>query len=224
MSYAQVVEMCCRDLRRYLEYALVATRGNVVTVKTNRVLQVAPLSLNRKRYSWCLSQVLRQWRWNTGVYVVPRRDVEMILSHFNELCASVKHVKREERVAKETVSRFGGVAHHTTTVLISFHIPRALLRVLDEYARQKNLTRSDVVRMAIQQLIEKYKYAEVDLQCPATLAQPVVPEDELVSVTFHETRYMAKLLDMYVAKLQTSRSDVVRTAIQQMLDKIRAKE
>ena len=37
--------------------------------------------------------------------------------------------------------------------MVSFHLPRALLQALDEYARRINATRSDVVRMAIRQML-----------------------------------------------------------------------
>jgi metal-responsive CopG/Arc/MetJ family transcriptional regulator len=222
MNYAQVVDVCCRDLRRYLEHAVQVTRGGVVTVKMSRVLQAPPPSLNRRRYSLCLSSILRQWRWSVGVYVVPRRDAETLLANFDELCASVK---RNQRPA-ENAYRVDAPARATgeETALVSFHVPRALVQAIDEYARLKNTTRSDVVRAAIARLIEKYRSVEVDIQRPSALAAPAAPEDELVAVTFHETRYLAELLDMYAAALQISRSDAVRTAIRQMLDEIRTSE
>jgi metal-responsive CopG/Arc/MetJ family transcriptional regulator/DNA-binding transcriptional ArsR family regulator len=106
------------------------------------------------------------------------------------------------------------------TVIISFHVPHALVKAVDEYARQSGGTRSDVVRWAVAQLIEKYRNVEVDMQRPAALAAPAVSDDERVVVSFRETPYVAELLDMYVAVLQVSRSDVIRAAIRQMLDKI----
>jgi metal-responsive CopG/Arc/MetJ family transcriptional regulator len=224
MNYAQIVDICCKDLRHYLEYAVQVTRGDVITVKLNRVMQVAtPLPLDRRRYARCLSDVLRRWRWNRGVYVVSRRDAETLLSRFDEVCASVKRNQRpaEKREERAAVSPRRVVATDREMVLISFHVPPALMQILDEYARQMNLTRPDVVRAAIRRLIEKYRNVEVDLQRPAVLELPDAG-DESVFVTFHETPYVIELLDMYATALQVSRSDVIRAAIQQLLDKIRA--
>ena len=41
MNYVQI-DICCKDLRRYLEYALASAHGGVITVKMNRVMQIAP--------------------------------------------------------------------------------------------------------------------------------------------------------------------------------------
>ena len=41
--------------------------------------------------------------------------------------------------------------------VVAFHIPRALLQALDEYARRLNAARSDVIRMAIQQMLERIR-------------------------------------------------------------------
>ena len=217
MNYVQIVERCCQDLRRYLEETLKTARGGVVTVKSSKVL---PLGL-RRRYSWCLSRVLRQWRWNRGVYVVPRRDAETLLANLDELCASIKSAKRRVEAARRSVavaSADGRMA------LITFHLPSALAQALDRYAQRSNATRAAVVREAIARLIERYRNVEVDIQQrPAAPASPhVALEDELVSIAFHETPYVIQLLDTYAAALQVSRADVVRAAIQQMLDRIRA--
>jgi metal-responsive CopG/Arc/MetJ family transcriptional regulator len=231
MNYAQVVEICCRDLRHYLEYALTATRGGVVTVKMNRVMQVAPPPLDRKRYERCLGNVLRQWRWSTGVYVVPRRDAETLLSRFDESCASAARSQataiRSQRPveAAHRIDEADRPADREMT-MISFHAPHAFVQALDKYAHRKNMTRSDVIRKALQQLIEKYRDVEADLHRPTALAAPpAAQEDELECTAFHETRYIVELLDSYAAALQVTRSDVIRAAIRQLIDRIRtAKE
>jgi Arc/MetJ-type ribon-helix-helix transcriptional regulator len=224
MNYEQVVAICCRDLRRYLEYALTTTHGGVITVKMNRVMQVAPL--DRRRYAMCLGAVLRRWRWSAGIYVVPRREAETLLSRFDEFCASATRNQtatvRNRRPA-ETVQHTARPAGEKMP-LVTFHLPPALARALDTYVRRKNMTRSAVVRTAIAQLIEKYRNVETDIQYPVALAVPPIAQDELVCVTFHETRYVVELLDMYAVALQVDRSDVVRTAIRQLLDKMRVAE
>jgi metal-responsive CopG/Arc/MetJ family transcriptional regulator len=107
--------------------------------------------------------------------------------------------------------------------MISFHVPHAFVQALDEYARQENTTRSDIIRKALQLLIEKYRDVEADLQRPTALAAPpATQEDELECTAFHETRYIVELLDMYAAAMQVTRSDVVRAAIRQLIDKMQA--
>ena len=68
---------------------------------------------------------------------------------------------------KETASIYAATAPRVNVSdtegmpLVSFHLPRALLRALDEYARRMNMTRSDVVRMAIQQMLEKMRAVDI---------------------------------------------------------------
>jgi len=228
VNYAQVVDICCRDLRRYLDYALSFTRGDIITVKMNRITQLALSPLGRMRYARCLGNVLRRWRWNTGIYVVPRRDAEMLLNNFDEICTSAMR----SQVAAIHSQRPAEAAQHIDEadrpadremVMISFHVPLMLVQALDEYAQQKNTTRSDIIRKAVQLLIEKYRDVEADLHRPTALAvPPVAQEDVLECATFHETRYIAELLDSYAAVLQVTRSDIIRAAIRQLIDKMQA--
>jgi hypothetical protein len=89
MNYAQIVDICCKDLRRYLERALKNTRGGVVSVKLSRLLRAALSPPDLARYSRCVSNILRKWRWGS-MYVIPCRDAEELLIAFDELCLSVK--------------------------------------------------------------------------------------------------------------------------------------
>ncbi len=217
MNY-EIVDTCCRDLRSYLEEVLRTAKGGVVSVKLKRLLRAGLPHSYRMLYAVCLGRILRPWRWG-GMYVIPRRDAETLLANLDELCASVKHRRRPAEAAR----RVDTPAADGETELVSFHVPHALMQALDSYARRRNLTRSAVVRAAIAQLVEKYR--NVEIRRPAAQAAPTTAqEDELVLVAFHDTRYVAQLIDMYAAALQISRSDVVRTAIRQMLDKIRAAE
>jgi hypothetical protein len=74
MNYVQIVDICCRDLRRYLEHALRATYGGVITVKMRRLLKVELSPPDRARYSMCLSRVLHPYRRKNGTYIIPRQD------------------------------------------------------------------------------------------------------------------------------------------------------
>jgi len=224
----QIIDICCKDLRRYLEYALASARGGVITVKMNRVMQTAPPPLDRRRYAMCLGGVLRQWRWSAGVYVIPRQDALRLLESLDGICASTN--RRNQRPVKKREGRMVApprsvVAADGKMILISFHVPSALAKAVDEYARQKSATRSAIVRTAIAHLIKKYRNVEVDIQRPATPAvPPVAPEDELVHVAFHETPYVVELLDMYADALQVNRSDVIRVAIMHLLNRMYAAE
>jgi len=224
MNYMQIIDICCKDLRRYLEYALASAHGGIITVKMNRVMQIAPPPLDRRRYAMCLGGVLRQWRWSAGVYVIPRQDALQLLESLDETCVNKRNQRPMEKREEQMVAPPRSVVA-TEVVSISFHVPSVLAKAIDEYVQRKNTTRSVIVRTAIAHLIEKYRNVEVDIQRPAAPAvPPVAPEDELVHVAFHETPYMVKLLDMYADALQVSRSDVIRVAIMHLLNRIYATE
>ena len=140
MNYVQIVDICCRDLRRYLQNALINTKGGVVTVKMWRLLRVELSPPDRTRYSMCLSRVLHAYRWKDAVYVIPRQDVETLLKNLDAACESAKNVKR--RRSREKMVR------------ISFCLPRQILQALDEYAAELKTTRSAVIRRAIAQMLK----------------------------------------------------------------------
>ena len=152
MNYAQIVDVCCRDLRCYLQNALINTKGGVVTVKMRRLLRVELSPPDRARYSMCLSRVLHQWRWKNATYVIPRQDVETLLKDLDAVCESAKNVKRRQPEPKEPPPR-----PREKMVLISFHLPPPLLRMLDDYAAELKTTRSAVTRRAIAQMLEKMR-------------------------------------------------------------------
>jgi metal-responsive CopG/Arc/MetJ family transcriptional regulator len=151
-----------------------------------------------------------------------------LLRRFDESCASAARSQataiRSQR-SVESAQRIDEADRPADRemVMVSFHVPHALVHDLDEYAQRENTTRSDIIRKAVQQLIEKYRDVEADLQRPTALAAPpVAQEDELECAAFHETRYIVELLDSYAAALRLTRSDVVRAAIRQLIDKMRA--
>ncbi len=148
MNYAQVVEMCCRDLRRHLEEVLKSARGYVVSVKTSRV---APSRALRRRYAACISAVLGQFRHGRA-YVMTKRDVEVILENFDNLCP-----RKEEKDVKPSVKPTDMTPSGERMIIISFHLPGNLLAALDEYARQKGISRAAAVRLAIAQLLEEMR-------------------------------------------------------------------
>jgi len=167
----EVIEQCCLDLRRYLETALVGARGGLISVKVGRVVAVSRAHIWKKRYAWCLSKLLRRYRLNTGLYVLTRQQAEELLDSLDALCAEL-HTKRREKKQEEpelekqakppTDPAPVDCADGEGMPTVSFHLPRALLQALDEYARRMNLTRSDVIRMAIRQMLDKMYEAEED--------------------------------------------------------------
>jgi len=206
MNYAQVVETCCRDLRRYLESALKTTRGGVVSVKMRRLLRAELPWSDRMRYAMCLSRILRPWRWGDA-YVIPRQDATRLLETFDKLCESVRRAKRRNRESQPRPPPQRQEMIKTTLLL-----PSPLLRILDEYAREKGMTRSDAIRYAIQLLILKHKGEE---RCIAH-----IHDKPLARVSFHLPLDLLNTLDEYVTALQTTRASIVRYAIARMLKRI----
>jgi hypothetical protein len=149
MNYVQIVDICCRDLRRYLQNALINTKGGVVTVKMWRLLRVELSPPDRARYSMCLSRVLHQWRWKDAVYVIPRQDVETLLKNLDAACESAKNVKRRREPQPNPPPQ-----PREKMVLISFCLPRQILQALDSYAAELKTTRSAVIRRAIAQMLK----------------------------------------------------------------------
>lgn len=159
MNYVQIVDVCCRDLRRYLQNALINTKGGVVTVKMLRLLRVELSPPDRARYSSCLRRVLHQWRWKKATYVIPRQDVETLLKDLDAMCESAKNVKRRKESQPPPRPR-----SREKVVLICFRLPFPLLRMLDEYAAELKTTRSAVIRYTIAQMLQKMKQPPLSAQ------------------------------------------------------------
>ena len=200
--WAQIADACCRDLRRYLETALKTVKGGVVTVKMRRLLR-AELSLpDHARYAHCLSRVLHVYRWKSSTYVIPRQDAEKLLESFNELCQLARQV-RERRPQPKRREEF---------VFISVAVPNDLLRAVDEYVRLHGTSRSEVIRRAIQQLIEmRHMLEELDK----------AKNGDLEIVALRLPRDLLDALNQHAASLKAARSAVVRYAIHQFLQKIK---
>jgi metal-responsive CopG/Arc/MetJ family transcriptional regulator len=200
VNYAQIVDICCRDLRRYLETAIRATRGGVITVKMQRLLRVELSAPDRAKYSRCLSRILRPWRWKHSTYVIPRNDVEMLLETFDSLCESAKQRSKPRR---ERLSR--------DAVLVSFTLPNELLRVVDVYASQRGVSRAAVIRQAIQNLIDmKHMLEELDK----------ARDGQLERITLRLPVDLLDALNRRAAALKAPRSALVRYAVYRLLQKI----
>jgi metal-responsive CopG/Arc/MetJ family transcriptional regulator len=207
MNYAQVVDICCRDLRRYLETALVNTRGGVVTVKMRRLLRAELSPPDRARYSTCLSNILNPWRWGKA-YVIPRRDAEKLLETFDELCASV----RPRRGPKPAPPWRRGEMVQTM-----LYLPTQMLHLLDDYAREMHTSRSEIIRYATYQLLMKYRGAEPAAPERMWPYAERVHTKQLMRVSLHLPPDLLAALDEYAAALQTTRASIVRYAVARML-------
>jgi len=175
-----VKERCCQDLRTYLEKAVAGARGGLISVKVDRVVAVGRAHAWKKRYAWCLSKLLRRYRFSMGLYVLTKQQAEQLLDSLDALCA-VLHAEKQKKKQEDPEhekqataadpapaaeagpvgeARLVEFADGEGMPTVSFHLPRALLHALDEYARRMNMTRSDVIRMAIRQMLDKMRAAE----------------------------------------------------------------
>jgi len=205
--WAQIVDTCCRDLRRFLETALRNTRGGVVTVKMRRLLRAELSMPDRIRYSICLSRILGQWRWGSA-YVIPRQDVEKILESFDSLCESARQLKHRKEPQPKRRQRF-----KEELVFISVTLPNDLLHAVDEYARLHGLSRSEVIRRAVQQLIEmRHMLEELDR----------AKNGDLEIVALRLPADLLHALNEHAATLKATRSAVIRYAIHMLLQKTNA--
>jgi metal-responsive CopG/Arc/MetJ family transcriptional regulator len=210
MNYAQVVETCCRDLRRYLESALKTTRGGVVSVKMRRLLRAELPWSDRMRYATCLSRILRPWRWGDA-YVIPRQDATRLLETFDSLCESVKNVKRRRESPKQRETSQSRQPKEEL-VFIAVSLPNDLVRALDEYARLHNMSRSAVIRRAVQELLDMRRVLE---ELSSARSRP------LKIVTLRLPTDLLNALNEYSAALKAPRSALIRYAIHKLIEKIK---
>jgi len=210
MNYAQVVETCCRDLRRYLESALKSTRGGVVSVKMRRLLRAELPWSDRMRYAMCLSRILRPWRWGDA-YVIPRQDAARLLETFDELCQSVKNVKQRRKPPKQRkTSQPRQTKEEVAFIAVS--LPNDLAHAVDEYARLHNMSRSAVIRRAVQELLDMRRVLE---ELSSARSRP------LKVVSLRLPTDLLNALNEYSATLKAPRSALIRYAVHKLIEKIK---
>jgi len=207
MNWEQIVDICCRDLRRYLEYAIQTTRGGAVSVKIQRLLRVGLSPPTRAHYARCLSRILGAYRWKSNTYVIPRQDAERLLESFDELCQSARQVKNVERRGGSQSRR-----QKEEVAFISVALPDDLLRAIDTYACQHGMSRAAVVRNAIQQLIEMRRTLE---------ELDKARDGQLRIVALRLPRDLLDAIDRRAASLKATRSAVIRYAIYKLLQKVK---
>jgi metal-responsive CopG/Arc/MetJ family transcriptional regulator len=131
--------------------------------------------------------------------------VEKLLGSFDALCELAKQVKSAERSREPKRPK-------EKLVLIAVSLPNELLRAVDAYAQYMNMPRSDVVRQAIQQLIELRKALE---------ELDKARDGPLERVSLHLPRGLLTALDEYAASLKASRAALVRYAVYKLLQNVK---
>ena len=137
------VARCCAALKTHIELRLASTRGGVISVKSTHLTKDAELL---PRYAMCLSKLLRPYRRGSG-YVIPRGEAQELLMQLEQRCAAL--VKRRKRVEKRRI--------RGDMQVVAFYISGDELVAVDKYAEEVGVTRSDVVRLAVERLLEKLK-------------------------------------------------------------------
>jgi hypothetical protein len=139
----------CQDLREYLErYVDVAKRYRrcCVAVSLRKMLRKEGRRRYHLPYAKYLKKLFGRYMYGRGVYIIPLEDAENMLKNIDALCESLRHVKQQPNgTEKEKM------------LLISFHLPREMLNELNRQARHSGVNRSELVRKAIAEMLEKYK-------------------------------------------------------------------
>jgi Arc/MetJ-type ribon-helix-helix transcriptional regulator len=136
-----MLDRFCRDIRAYLEEEL--SSGRIyVTIRVGRLADrcgSTPQCLGA--YAAYLRRLLGEYRVARGVYKLPREVALSIYNNLDKLC-------EELRTRRKTETRRG-------MVVVSFHVPADMLKLLDETAMAMGISRGELVRDAIRKLLEK---------------------------------------------------------------------
>jgi len=148
----------CRDLKLYLSQ--VASRPVAyVKIKTR---YLAGDDAGRKIvYGMYLARLFDAYRRGRGTYVVPRGVVLEMLNKFNETCSKLRRGSTK-----------------SNSVLVPFHVPSEMRKLLDEVARRRGLSISELVRYAIERMISKIHGELVEVALTPQAKQAL---EELVS-------------------------------------------
>jgi predicted DNA-binding protein len=138
----------CQDLREYLEkYIDVAKRYKrcCVYVLLRRMLRKDGRRKYHAPYAKNLRKLFSKYMFSRGTYIIPLEDAENILENIDTLCESLKPTKQYQYNEREKME------------MVSIKLPKAMIEELDMYAKMKGLKRAKVVRMAVEEMLKKYK-------------------------------------------------------------------
>jgi len=181
-----------------------------VSVKMRRLLRAELPWSDRMRYAMCLSRILRPWRWGDA-YVIPRQDVARLLETFDSLCESVKNAKQRRESPKQRKTSQPRQTKEEL-VFIAVSLPNDLAHAVDEYARLHNMSRSAVIRRAIQELLDMRRVLE---ELSSARSRP------LKIVALRLPTDLLNALNEYSAALKAPRSALIRYAIHKLIEKIK---
>jgi len=138
----------CQDLREYMEkYVEVAKRYRrcCVYVLLRRMLRKDGRRRYHAPYAKNLKKLFSKYMFSRGTYIIPLEDAENILANIDTLCESLKPTRQYQYNEKEKME------------MVSIKLPKAMIEELDRYAKMKGLKRAKVVRMAVEEMLKKYR-------------------------------------------------------------------
>lgn len=203
---SNIIDICCKDLRRYLTEALTTSRGDVISVKVRKIARMDLPQSDLVAYATCLKKILGQYRWGRS-YVIPRDEVRRLLESFDRLCELAKQRRRSRPHRRKPFDR----PQREEMRLIAVNLPRDLSIALDEYAAARGMSRSAVVRLAIQQLLAMRNVLEEINRAK---------NGKLEVVAMRLPASLLNAVNEYAAVLKTTRSAVIRYAIYKFLQKV----
>jgi len=138
----------CQDLREYLEkYIDVARRYRrcCVYVLLRRMLRKDGRRKYHAPYAKNLKKLFGKYMSWRGTYIIPLEDAENILANIDTLCDILKQRKRYQPKERENMEK------------VSIKLPKTMIEELDRYAKREGVKRAKVVRMAIGEMLKKYR-------------------------------------------------------------------
>jgi len=159
VARGDVREEFCQDLRDYLAEALLRMRTHVV-------IRVGKLARRRGKsqkyinsYGACLKQLFSEYKFSRGTYILPREKAEDVYKNLDTLCETLKK-ERHRKGSEIRKKRERSEIRREKMVRITFHVPPNMLRDLDETAKTLKRKRAEIVREAIQRMLEMYVLSE----------------------------------------------------------------
>ena len=139
-----VIEEFCQDLKSYLEETLLRRRTHVV-VRVGKLAKRRRESQKRiSPYSAYLRRLFGEYKFSKGTYILPREVAEDAYNNLDALCEMLKkRCRKKRKIRKEKM------------VPVTLRIPPYMLRDLDEAVKILGKRRAEIIREAIQRILEK---------------------------------------------------------------------
>jgi Arc/MetJ-type ribon-helix-helix transcriptional regulator len=138
-------EEFCQDLKRYLEETLLRKRTHVVVRVGKLAKRRGELQKRISPYSAYLRRLFSEYKFSKGMYILPREVAEDAYKNLDALCEMLKKKRRRKKrkIRKEKMA------------LVTLRIPPYMLRDLDEAVKILGKRRAEIIREAIQRMLEK---------------------------------------------------------------------